>query len=159
MSHNDLDAIINYYPFSPKLATGGQPTAEQLAAVAAAGFQVVINLAMPTSSNALPNEAELVAAAGMDYIAIPVVWENPTLDDLARFFAAMEATTDRRVFVHCALNWRVSVFMYLYRVLKLGVSREEALWDMLSIWEPDETWAALIAKVLPGTSLTGPPAG
>lgn len=148
MNHPTIDAIINYFPFSPQLATGGQPTAAQLDALAAAGFEVVINLAMPTSTNALPNEAELVAAGGMDYIAIPVVWENPTLDDLARFCAAMDATAGRRVFVHCALNWRVSTFMYLYRMLKLGVPREEAVWDMLAIWEPDETWSAFIEQAL-----------
>jgi protein tyrosine phosphatase (PTP) superfamily phosphohydrolase (DUF442 family) len=148
MSHTDLTAIINYYPFSPKLATGGQPTPEQLAALAAAGCQVVINLATPTSTNALPNEAELVAAAGLDYLPIPVVWEAPTLADLDRFFAAMEATAGRQIFVHCALNWRVSTFMYLYRVLKLGVPRNEAIWDLLSIWEPDETWSAFIEQAL-----------
>lgn len=155
MTHPDLDAIINYFPYAPNLATGGQPTPAQLDALAAAGYEVVINLAMPTSTNALPNEAELAAAAGMDYIAIPVVWENPTLDDLARFFEAMDATANRRVFVHCALNWRVSSFMYLYRVLKLGVPREEAVWDLLSIWEPDETWSAFIAKVLGQSPFTG----
>lgn len=148
MTHPELDAINNYFPHSPQLATGGQPTPAQLDTLAAAGYEVVINLALPTSPNALPNEAELVAAAGMDYIAIPVVWENPTLDDLARFFAAMDATAHRRVFVHCALNWRVSTFMYLYRVLRLGVPREEAVWDLLSIWEPDETWSAFIEQAL-----------
>lgn len=145
MSSPPLESILNYYPFSPRLATGGQPTSEQIAELARTGFQVVINLALPTSPNALPNEAELVTAAGMEYVAIPVVWEAPTLDDLARFFAALEAAGDRPTFVHCALNWRVSCFVYLYRVLKLGLPAEEAVWDLWAIWEPNDTWQQFMA--------------
>lgn len=145
MTNNDpLEQLTNYYPISPLILTAGQPTAEQISLVAAAGCQVVINLARPSSPNALPDEADLVAAQGMDYIAIPVVWEEPTLEDLARFFAAMEANRDRKVFVHCVVNYRVSSFIYLYRVLRLGADPDEAIWDLRSIWEPDETWSAFI---------------
>lgn len=143
-----LDVLTNYHPISPMILTAGQPTAEQIALIAQAGCQVVINLALPTSSTALPDEAALVAAQGMDYIAIPVVWEQPTLDDLARFFAVMEANQARKVFVHCVVNYRVSSFVYLYRVLRLGVDPDEAIWDLRSIWEPDETWSSFIARAL-----------
>lgn len=139
-----LETLTNFYPITPLLLTAGQPTAEQIALIAAAGCQVVINLAMPTSSTALPDEAALVAAHGMDYIAIPVVWEEPTLGDLARFFAAMEANQERKVFVHCVVNYRVSTFIYLYRVLWLGVDPDEAIWDLRSIWEPEPHWAEFI---------------
>ena len=121
MTNTDpLEQLTNYYPISPLILTAGQPTAEQIGLVAAAGCQAVINLARPSSPNALTDEAELAAAQGMDYIAIPVVWEEPTLDDLARFFTAMEANQARKVFVHCVVNYRVSAFIYLYRVLRLG---------------------------------------
>ena len=149
-----LEQLTNYYPNSPLILTAGQPTAEQVTLIAQAGCQVVINLAMPTSSAALPDEAALVAAHGMDYIAIPVVWEEPTLDDLARFFTAMEANQARKVFVHCVVNYRVSSFIYLYRVLRLEVVPDEAIWDLRSIWEPDETWAAFIAAALETDSQT-----
>jgi protein tyrosine phosphatase (PTP) superfamily phosphohydrolase (DUF442 family) len=145
---NPLETLTNYYPISPLILTAGQPAAEQIALVATAGCDVVINLARPSSPNALADEADLVAAQGMDYIAIPVVWEEPTLDDLARFFAAMEANRARKVFVHCVVNYRVSTFVYLYRVLRLGADPDEAIWDLRSIWEPDETWSAFIAAAL-----------
>jgi protein tyrosine phosphatase (PTP) superfamily phosphohydrolase (DUF442 family) len=140
-----LEQLTNYYPISPLILTAGQPTAEQIALIGQAGCQVVINLARPTSPNALVDEAELVAAQGMDYVAIPVVWEEPTLDDLARFFAVMDANRERRVFVHCVVNYRVSTFIYLYRVLRQSADPDEAIWDLHSIWEPDETWSAFIA--------------
>jgi protein tyrosine phosphatase (PTP) superfamily phosphohydrolase (DUF442 family) len=143
-----LEQLTNYYPISPLILTAGQPTAGQIALLGQAGCDVVINLARPSSPNALPDEAELVAALGMDYVAIPVVWEEPTMDDLARFFAVMEANQARKVFVHCVVNYRVSSFMYLYRVLLLGVDPDDAIWDLRSIWEPDETWSAFIAAAI-----------
>ena len=143
-----LEQLTNYYPISPLILTAGQPTADQITLISQAGCQVVINLARPSSPNALADEAALVAAQGMDYIAIPVVWEEPTLDDLARFFAAMEANQAHKVFVHCVVNYRVSSFIYLYRVLRLGVNPDEAIWDLRSIWEPDEIWSAFITAAL-----------
>ena len=143
-----LEQLTNYYPISPLILTAGQPTAEQIALIAQAGCDVVINLARPMSPNALADEAALAAAQGMEYVAIPVVWEEPTLDDLARFFAAMEANQTRTVFVHCVVNYRVSSFVYLYRVLRLGADPEEAMWDLRSIWEPDETWSTFIAMAM-----------
>lgn len=153
MTPSPLDALLNFARLSPTLLTAGQPTADQFARVREAGCTVVINLAMPTSPGALPNEAELVAAQGMAYVPLPVVWEQPTLDDLARFFAAMQAHAADSVLVHCALNYRASTFTYLYRVLCLHEPEEPARWEMLAVWEPDETWAALIAAAF--THLAG----
>ena len=111
-----LEDILNYLPLTPLLATAGQPTETQVQAVQQAGYEVVINLATPTSTNALPDEAGLVAALGMTYVPIPVLWDKPTLDDLQAFFGTLDTYAGRKVFVHCVLNWRVSTFMYLYRV-------------------------------------------
>jgi protein tyrosine phosphatase (PTP) superfamily phosphohydrolase (DUF442 family) len=140
-----LEDILNYLPLAPHLATAGQPTEPQLRAVQQAGYEVVINLATQTSTNALPDEAGLVAALGMLYVPIPVLWDGPTLDDLQAFFGALDAYAGRKTFVHCVLNWRVSTFMYIYRVIWLGVPHETAVWDMLSIWDPDEIRSQFIA--------------
>ena len=140
-----LEDILNYLPIATHLATAGQPTELQLQAVQQAGYEVVINLATPTSTNALPDEAELVVALGMLYVPIPVLWDGPTLGDLQAFFGTLDTYAGRKVFVHCVLNWRVSTFMYLYRVIRLGIAHETGVWDMLSIWEPDEIWSQFIA--------------
>jgi protein tyrosine phosphatase (PTP) superfamily phosphohydrolase (DUF442 family) len=148
MPAQDLAEICNFRRISETLGTAGQPLPDQFAAIRAAGYEVVVNLAMPTSTNALANEAELVAEQGMAYVHIPVVWEQPTEDDLAQFFATMEAYRGRPVFVHCALNMRVSVFVLLYRVLRLGVPLEVAQVDLLSIWDPDGVWAQFMDDAL-----------
>jgi protein tyrosine phosphatase (PTP) superfamily phosphohydrolase (DUF442 family) len=140
--------ICNFLRISSTLGTAGQPTPKQFADIRAAGYKIVINLAMPTSTNALPNERELVAAQGMDYIHIPVVWESPTLADLERFFQAMDDHEEQKVFVHCAKNMRASAFVLLYRVIRQQVSLEEAWKTMAKIWEPNEVWTSFLQQAL-----------
>jgi len=143
-----MDAVLNFLRISDALGTAGQPTAEQFSDVRAAGYQVVINLALPTSTNALPNEPELVTGQGMEYVHLPVVWEAPTAQDLERFFETMEQQAGKKVLVHCALNYRASAFVLLYRVLRLGAPPEAAWTTLRQIWEPDETWQSFIDEAL-----------
>jgi protein tyrosine phosphatase (PTP) superfamily phosphohydrolase (DUF442 family) len=142
-----LTDIYNYLPISDRLATAGQPTADQFAAIAQADFAVVINLAMPTSTNALPDEPAVVEAQGMTYCPIPVEWEHPTLRDFQQFATVMSQYGEQKVFVHCAMNMRVSAFVYLYRRLR-GVSQEAAAADLAKIWQPNAIWQNFIESVL-----------
>ncbi len=145
----EVGALIrNYRRLDPLIATAGQPTAEQFRDLADAGTRTVINLALPTSTHALPDERSVVTGSGMVYVAIPVVFEAPTAADFARFCAELDARRDQQVFVHCALNCRVSAFMALYRVKRLNWSRETALAEMRQVWEPDAVWSAFIAEQL-----------
>jgi protein tyrosine phosphatase (PTP) superfamily phosphohydrolase (DUF442 family) len=135
-----VEDILNYIAISDTIGTAGQPTSSQFSAIKAAGYDVVVNLAMPDSSNALPNEQQLVSREGMLYVHIPVVWERPTAQNLEQFFDTMARCRGKRVFVHCALNMRVSVFVYLYRVIWLGVSQVGAHKDLVRIWQPNAIW-------------------
>jgi len=148
MSRRGVEQVLNYLCISDNIGTAGQPTEEQFADIRASGYEVVINLAMPDSTNALPNEAELVTEQSMDYVHIPVLWEDPKDDDLDRFFEVMGRYEDRKVFVHCALNWRVSCFVFLYRVIRLGVPNEIARETLLRMWEPSPTWQSFIERSL-----------
>jgi protein tyrosine phosphatase (PTP) superfamily phosphohydrolase (DUF442 family) len=139
-----IENIKNYFSFREDLASAGMPTREQFAEVAAAGFEVVINLAMDRPPNQLPGEAELVQRLGMDYLHIPVVWEAPHLGDLSRFCDVMKQNQGRKVFVHCVANYRASVFVYLYRCLVEGVDEVIARQDMEKIWTPDGVWKEFI---------------
>jgi protein tyrosine phosphatase (PTP) superfamily phosphohydrolase (DUF442 family) len=143
-----VEEILNYLEISDEIGTGGQPTPAQFAAIKAASYDVVVNLAMSDSSNALAEERELVAAQDMRYVHIPVVWEQPTAQDLAQFFDVMAMSQGRRVFVHCALNMRVSVFVLLYRVIRLGASLEVTQADMLKIWQPNAVWQRFLEDSL-----------
>lgn len=129
------------------MGTSGQPHNHDFVKIARAGYQIVINLAMPTSENALPNEGALVTALGMAYFHIPVVWEAPRVEDVDLFFGVMQALSRQKVWVHCALNMRVSCFVYLYQKHVLGLPDEQARYPMNKIWQPTGIWQDLIDEV------------
>ncbi|HYA87386.1 MAG TPA: protein tyrosine phosphatase family protein [Nitrospirota bacterium] len=148
MENPVLQQIKNWRYLSENLATGGQPTEQQLAAIAAAGYHVVINLGLMNEDYSLADEKSFLESLGLDYVHIPVEWETPTSSDLERFIAAMKNLSDRKIFVHCAANKRVSVFIALYRILEQGWSQEDAMAGVLDVWEPNEAWCRFIEGVL-----------
>jgi uncharacterized protein (TIGR01244 family) len=143
--------IYNYQFLDEKLSSSGMPTAEQMKAVAEAGTQVVINLAPATVRDALPNEDALVESLGMKYIHIPVDWNNPTKQNLDDFFSAMDEHKEEKVLVHCQANYRVSAFIMLYRVVRLGRKKEDAIPVMEKMWNPEDfpVWQKFIDDNLP----------
>ena len=85
-----LEHIYNFRWRAPDLATGGQPLEDELHAVAQAGFDVVIDLALLDAEYSLPDEPGLARALGMDFFHIPVIWEAPTQENLQQFFRVMQ---------------------------------------------------------------------
>ncbi len=140
--------ILNFLQLGERVGTGGQPTAEQLDDLAREGYEVVINLALPTSDNAIANEGELVTRAGLTYVHLPVKFDAPTDADFEQFRGVMRAFAGRKIFVHCALNMRVSAFMYLYRILQEQVPAANAAADLHQVWEPDQVWRGFIRRML-----------
>lgn len=143
----ELNEIVNFYAVSSELGTSGMPVRADFPTIAAAGYQTVINLARNDSPGQLLEEAEIVSALGMEYLHIPVVWENPRLEDVQSFFAAMDRRKGQKIFVHCVANYRVAVFVFLYRSLRLGIPREQAWADLTHLWTPDGIWVELIERV------------
>jgi protein tyrosine phosphatase (PTP) superfamily phosphohydrolase (DUF442 family) len=148
VSLTSLEQIRNFYVLGDDIATGGQPLADQFAALKDAGFDVVINLALADSPGAVKNEDEIIHNLGMVYKHIPVNFYSPMPDDLDLFFHNMELHRGKRIFVHCALNWRVSCFMFLYRTVKCDCPVERAMHDLHAIWQPDDTWRNFIDTAL-----------
>ncbi len=138
-----LNHIRNFLGIDDRLATSGMPQSDDFAALRQASFDVVINLALPTSDHALANEGELVTAQGMTYIHIPVNFEAPQPADFERFTRAMDAWAGQKVFVHCAANMRVSAFVFLHR-LRQGADRGAAESDLVKIWQPDGVWREFV---------------
>lgn len=138
--------IKNYLQLSTSLASSGQPNREAFASIARQGYQLVINLSMPDSKTAMKDEGAVVTSTGMSYIHIPVPFEAPDSQQLKTFFTAMDAFSDQKIWIHCALNYRVSAFLYLYiRIIKKG-TKEEAERYLLPSWQPNETWLAFIKQ-------------
>lgn len=148
MEQSGLEQIKNYLEVKPGIYTGGQPTAEQINLLGDQGFNILINLATSTSPDALQNEQEIAQNAGMAYVHIPVEWQNPTKKDLIKFFLMFEQHKGFKTFVHCVLNMRVSVFIYLYRVIIENEDPDICLWSIREIWEPNEVWQKFIDEML-----------
>ncbi len=147
-----IDEIYNFLPLSDKLLTSGMPTADQLADASKSGVQMVINLAPFDPARDLADEQALVKSLGMRYLNIPVNWEHPTPQDLEEFMEAMETHRGDKLLVHCRANYRVTGFVTLYRVLRLGWDQAEAFKDLRRIWNPDEypVWKKFIEDNLLG---------
>jgi protein tyrosine phosphatase (PTP) superfamily phosphohydrolase (DUF442 family) len=140
----DCDDILNFVPLDHLTATSGQPSAEQFRTIAAQGYAAVVNLAMPDSRNALADEGGIVSALGMVYVHIPVPFEDPRPEHLRLFVGVLRALAGQKIWIHCALNYRVSAFMYQYRRRVLGLDEAAARSPMFQRWEPDPVWRAFM---------------
>jgi protein tyrosine phosphatase (PTP) superfamily phosphohydrolase (DUF442 family) len=139
---------VNYVAATDRLHTAGQPNADALGTLEGRGFELVVNLAPPTSRDAVANEGKLVAEHGAAYVNIPVDWQKPTLEDFALFSAVMNGAQDRKVLVHCQMNMRASVFTFLYRVVHEHVAPAEAFAAVQKVWVPRDQWAVFTKMVL-----------
>lgn len=143
-----LAAIKNFLPLGDRFGTAGQPTPEQFALIRQEGFDTIINLALQESPGAIADEAALVQGLGFDYVHIPVDFKAPRQEDLQKFFEAVDQREGRKIFVHCIMNMRVSAFMFLYRVLKLGHPIHDAELALHRLWQPDPVWQDFIDTAL-----------
>ncbi|MBY6187714.1 protein tyrosine phosphatase family protein [Marinobacter hydrocarbonoclasticus] len=149
-----LQDIRAFQAISPSLVTSGLPAPADFPALKAAGVDVVINL-MPDGNNKdYDNEAELVTGNGMTYVAIPVDWQNPKVEDVEAFFNMMETYKGQEVLVHCLANYRASAFVYLHQWVKQADGREPDMAKVMAPWGELENslqrypqWAGLIDDV------------
>jgi protein tyrosine phosphatase (PTP) superfamily phosphohydrolase (DUF442 family) len=143
-----VESIYRYLALADDLATSGQPTTEELAALAARGVAVIINLGLHNAPYSLPDERAQVESLGMAYEHIPVEWEYPRAVDYAAFVRAMRRHAGQRLLVHCSCNYRASAFVALYRILELDWPRDTAFAAMYRGWQPDATWTAFMETTL-----------
>ncbi len=145
-----MNNIRDYYQIDDRLATSGQPTREEFQSIAAAGYQVIINLATSTSTNAIAEEGTIVSNLGLVYVQIPVLWDNPKLEDVKLFFNIMRSflstNVNTKVWVHCAKNMRVSCFIYFWQKYVLKLPETQAIYPMNQIWQPEGVWQELIEQ-------------
>jgi protein tyrosine phosphatase (PTP) superfamily phosphohydrolase (DUF442 family) len=139
-----LDSIRNYVRLTKQIGTAGQPRREQFGAIAAAGFDSVINLAMPDHPDSLDDEGALVSSLGMTYCHLPVPFDAPEPQHVRKFVALLEAQAAKPLFVHCIMNYRVSAFMYLYLRHVEHWPEVEARSPILDRWNIEPCWKRLM---------------
>ncbi|HZY38833.1 MAG TPA: protein tyrosine phosphatase family protein [Mucilaginibacter sp.] len=138
--------IYNFREVSGLLACAGQPTESQLPAIAADGFKVVINLGLTDTKYALKDEAASVTALSMRYHHIPVLFEEPKADELDQFMKIMQQHDVDKTLVHCAANYRASVFtgLYLFATEKLDETKMHEFIE--EVWQPNAVWDQFIEE-------------
>lgn len=144
----ELSDISNYREYSATFSSSGQPTKEQLELLKDDGFERIVYIAFSNNGNAFADEDVVVKELGMDYVHIPVIWDQPSTSDFYAFAGSMQREPDRKTLLHCQVNYRASAFSFLYRVLYDDVPVADAKADMNSVWQPNETWQKLIFEIL-----------
>lgn len=161
-----LEQIINYRQYTPSFASAGQPTLEQFQTLKDAGFERVVYIAFTNNPNALPDEDQVVKGLGMEYMHVPVDFNNPLPGEFYAFADAMRREPDKKTLLHCQVNARATAFSFLYRVIYEDVPVAEAKADMNTVWQPNEVWRDFIFEVMaqngkspecPGCDWTPPP--
>lgn len=144
--------VYNHVQVNERISTSGVVSAEVIEEIARAGYSGVINLLPDASQYALADEAARVRAKALAYHYIPVDFAAPTGDDYAAFERALDCfEPTQRVYVHCAANMRVSTFMAIYGVRRMGWSRARAAEHIAEVWEPNEAWRAFLDAELSST--------
>ena len=144
-AHSVSKDIKNFQQNNEWMFSAGLPELTDFSELQKVGIERVIDLIPGDRSD----EQAIVESLGMEYFNIQVEWEHPTLGDFERYVSYMESSqaSQDKTLTHCKLNWRGSVFTYLYRVTQLNDDDKVARADLDAIWQVNDTWEAFIAKV------------
>ncbi|MEJ2404625.1 MAG: L-tyrosine/L-tryptophan isonitrile synthase family protein [Candidatus Thiodiazotropha sp.] len=144
-----ISEIINFRVINDKIATAGQPTEEQLQHVRDKGYEVVVNIAPYDSRYSLENEQEAISALNMEYIHLPVDFNNPLVEDYQRFENILYNLGDKKAFIHCAANYRVSVFISHFAKKYLAWNEQQCDDHISDIWDIHEfpIWASYVEQL------------
>ena len=122
------DLLPNARQPLPRLLTGGQPSEEQLEALAAAGYRTIVDLRPEGETGAPAGEPERVEALGMRYVRIPIAGSGDLTEETAR---ALDEVLDREAaypaVVHCGSGNRVGALLALRAARLEGADAEAAL--------------------------------
>ena len=142
-----MKLILNYIQIDDNISTSGQPTKKQFKMIAENHFDVVINLAMH-NKGALKEEDKIVSKNGMVYIHIPVTWKAPEMERLKLFLDVLKTLQqeDKKVFIHCIMNYRASAFIYQYK--KLVLAQKDAKLIAPIGFKPKKVWKKLMQAEL-----------
>jgi protein tyrosine phosphatase (PTP) superfamily phosphohydrolase (DUF442 family) len=109
----------------PGLVTGGQPSAQHLAALKKAGCEVILDNRDPMEPRPF-DEPAVVKAAGMEYVNLPLVHGSVTVDTMARMHAAVRGLQSRKALLHCSSGNRTAAALIPYFIIDKGMEEDDA---------------------------------
>ena len=125
----DTASIPGFYRIEDSVAIGGQPTAEQIPTLAAAGYQTIICLRQESEYDAAP--VSLAARqAGLAYVRVPISAKEPADAAVDEFLRVTDDPGIYPVYIHCGSGNRAAALWMIRRVLRegwtIGVAAAEA---------------------------------
>jgi uncharacterized protein (TIGR01244 family) len=117
--------LFNAFTPLPNVLTAGQPSPQELRALAAAGVKVVLDTRAPNEPRGFDEAAE-TEAAGLAYVNVPVAgWvQDEAFAEVRRIVAAAD---EQPVLFHCASANRVGGLLIPVLMLDRGMDRDAAL--------------------------------
>lgn len=132
------EKVFNFVKVNDHIATSGQPSEEELRHLGGEGYECILNIAPYDHRYSITDEAGLVDSLNMEYIHLPIDFSNPLLLDFLEFEKILERIKDEKVLIHCAANYRVSVFFSHYASIHLGWDERRCDKFINDIWDIKE---------------------
>ena len=120
-----VESIQRFHRIDDRVALGGQPTPDQVLALADAGYNGIVNL----REDAEENDGMHVRAAresGLQFYRAPVSKTNPTDAAVAKFLAITDEESIYPVYIFCAEGNRAAALWMIRRVVREGWKVEKA---------------------------------
>ena len=124
-----LDAIAALPNASEPIAgwvAGGQPSAQQVAALKSVGCEVVVDNRDPMEPRPF-DEPAAVRAAGMEYVNIPIVHGAVTMDTMQQMHEAVKKLAGRKALLHCSSGNRTAAALIPYFMIDKAMPEEQAV--------------------------------
>lgn len=127
-----LSGVANACQALPNVITGGQPTAEQLEALKAAGGAVILDLRDPMEQRPFDEPAK-AAELGLKYVNVPISPGATGDDKMETILRTLRESGDKPVFFHCGSGNRVGGAMLAHLMLDHGMQEEAAVTQAMRI--------------------------
>ena len=111
------DSTGQFHRVDARVATGAQPTPEQVTALANEGFNGIINLREESEFNDGP-QSHAARNAGVQFVRVPFSSQNPSDDAVEKFLAATDDDALYPVFIYCASGNRAAALWMIRRVVR-----------------------------------------
>ncbi len=98
--------------------------------------------------DAVKDQAEILAAQGIEFVHIPIPWQAPEAKHLQATAAALNRLQGQKVLLHCQMNMRASALAFLYRTVYMKEDPATAWVDVKRLWTPKDQWAGFIDEQL-----------
>jgi uncharacterized protein (TIGR01244 family) len=120
-----VESIEGFYRISDRVAIGTQPTPDEVTALAAEGFNGIVNLREDAEFDDGPS-SQAARDSGIRFVRVPLSSKDPSDAGVEKFLAATDDDGLYPVFIYCASGNRAAAVWMVRRVLREGWTVAEA---------------------------------